>query len=384
MKRTIILSLVLMLIVTCTVLPDATLAADSSAEAFVPQGLTARAVDYQTVKLDWNKVSGAEGYKVYMSGNAASDYLLKASITNADDTDCTITGMPTGTTKYFKVAAYGTQEAAQASSGDTASAASAEDTAAVKTASSSSAEVTGVSSAVAAKTSLSATSKIWRSGIRTNTKGYISWNKVEGANGYFVYRYKNGSYHKVNTTASRSLYQSSLKKGGKTYYRVKAYRNVSGRAVTSSAKTAAISMPSKITSSTSGYSATYGARIIKRGRTKLGCRYVWGASGPNRFDCSGFTYWTMRHAGVSGVKFSRTSSRGIYKKYKRYSLGRSLSKAQSGDILIFGRSGSARHIFHVGIYYSNGNYIHANGHKVTISDVPNGQLVAVIRMPGLR
>jgi cell wall-associated NlpC family hydrolase len=32
--------------------------------------------------------------------------------------------------------------------------------------------------------------------------------------------------------------------------------------------------------------------------TRLGCRYLWGAKGPNAFDCSGLTQWAWRQAGV--------------------------------------------------------------------------------------
>ena len=42
-------------------------------------------------------------------------------------------------------------------------------------------------------------------------------------------------------------------------------------------------------------------KIISKGLidSKLGCPYVWGASGPNTFDCSGLVMWCYAQAGVS-------------------------------------------------------------------------------------
>ena len=74
---------------------------------------------------------------------------------------------------------------------------------------------------------------------------------------------------------------------------------------------------------------------------------------------------------------------GLYHFSGAYGLGRKLSAAQPGDIIIIGTNGSANRIFHVGIYYNNGLYIHANGELVTISKVPASMVVSIIRLPGL-
>lgn len=41
-----------------------------------------------------------------------------------------------------------------------------------------------------------------------------------------------------------------------------------------------------------------GEGAAKAALSRLGCPYVWGAKGPNRFDCSGLTQWAWRQAGV--------------------------------------------------------------------------------------
>jgi peptidoglycan DL-endopeptidase CwlO len=42
------------------------------------------------------------------------------------------------------------------------------------------------------------------------------------------------------------------------------------------------------------------ARIaVKAALTRLGCPYVWGAKGPNQFDCSGLVHWSYAQAGIT-------------------------------------------------------------------------------------
>lgn len=61
----------------------------------------------------------------------------------------------------------------------------------------------------------------------------VKWKAVSGATGYYVYRAakKNGKYKKVKSTRSKKWTNTKLKKGKKYYYKVKAYRTVSGKKV---------------------------------------------------------------------------------------------------------------------------------------------------------
>lgn len=87
----------------------------------------------------------------------------------------------------------------------------------------------------------------------------------------------------------------------------------------------------------------YGATVVAAAYSKLGCPYVWGASGPDTFDCSGLVMWCYRQAGVSLDHYSGSQ--------KESGAVIPVSQAQPGDILW--KSG------HVGIYIGNGQYIHA-------------------------
>ncbi|MFH8835993.1 NlpC/P60 family protein [Streptomyces sp. NPDC017868] len=88
------------------------------------------------------------------------------------------------------------------------------------------------------------------------------------------------------------------------------------------------------------------AAAVIAARSAIGRPYVWGATGPSAFDCSGLMVWSYRQAGIS---LPRTSSA------QRYA-GRQvpLSQAQPGDLVTYRGDAS-----HVAIYAGNGQVIHA-------------------------
>ncbi len=85
---------------------------------------------------------------------------------------------------------------------------------------------------------------------------------------------------------------------------------------------------------------------VAAARSAVGAPYVWGASGPSSFDCSGLMQWAYARAGVS---LPRTSQA------QRYA-GRQvpLSQARPGDLVIYRSDAS-----HVGMYVGNGQVVHA-------------------------
>ncbi|WP_415941435.1 NlpC/P60 family protein [Streptomyces sp. 067-1] len=90
---------------------------------------------------------------------------------------------------------------------------------------------------------------------------------------------------------------------------------------------------------------------------KLGSPYVWGATGPNAFDCSGLTQAAYRAAGVS---LPRTT-------YAQIDAGRRVGRSEllPGDLVFF-YSG----ISHVGIYVGNGRMIHAPNPSAPVRVAP--------------
>lgn len=370
--KTIILSLVIMALIT-GLFPAAGYADDISPTEQqtvvdkAPENVQAKDIKgYEALTVSWSGVNGASGYTLYMSSTASGGFSKVAYTTG---TSYTIHGLATGSRKYFKVETVMPVTGVNAGTSSTNT------------------RVETESEVVSAVPMLDTTNA--GSTLKTGTKATVKWTKVSGASGYLVYK-KSGSgwkgVKKVKSGKTVSLTQSRLSRKKTHSYLVIPYRNVDGKTVKGYSDTTSIYVPKVLKTSSRTYKYTNQAKIIKKARTKLGSRYVLGAEGPNKFDCSGFTYWVMKKSKVKGVKVKRRSAQGLYNKYKRYRIKRSLSKAQPGDMLFFGYGKSKHRIFHVGIYYGKGKYIHATtgGRGVTISRVPKGSMAAIIRMPGLK
>ncbi|MEU1198510.1 NlpC/P60 family protein [Streptomyces sp. NPDC005813] len=100
-------------------------------------------------------------------------------------------------------------------------------------------------------------------------------------------------------------------------------------------------------STTTGSSSTAKAdKAVAFARTQIGKPYVWGATGPDSYDCSGLTQAAWKAAGVSLPRVT----------YDQVNAGTtvSLADAQPGDLVFFYDD-----ISHVGLYIGNGMMIHA-------------------------
>lgn len=98
-----------------------------------------------------------------------------------------------------------------------------------------------------------------------------------------------------------------------------------------------------------------GQAAVAYAQSKLGRPYVYGATGPNAFDCSGLTQAAWRSVGVSIPRTSYAQYSGLRKV--------SLSNLQPGDIISFYGGG------HVGIYVGNGYVIHAPNSRSVVKKV---------------
>ncbi|MFD4009886.1 NlpC/P60 family protein [Streptomyces albidoflavus] len=87
-------------------------------------------------------------------------------------------------------------------------------------------------------------------------------------------------------------------------------------------------------------------KVIAFARAQMGKPYVWGAAGPDSFDCSGLTQAAWKTAGIS---LPRTT-------WDQVGVGQKVSvdNAQPGDLVFFYDD-----ISHVGIYIGGGEMIHA-------------------------
>ncbi|MFJ9771569.1 NlpC/P60 family protein [Kitasatospora sp. NPDC101157] len=117
--------------------------------------------------------------------------------------------------------------------------------------------------------------------------------------------------------------------------------------------------------------SSHGAAALAAAATKVGSPYVWGATGPSSFDCSGLMVWAFNQANVSLPRTSQEQAGAGTR------IGTDLSQAQPGDLLIFY---SDAH--HVGIYAGNGQVLHAPkpGASVRYEAVSNMPLASIVRV----
>ena len=98
--------------------------------------------------------------------------------------------------------------------------------------------------------------------------------------------------------------------------------------------------------------------VVAEALKHIGPNYQFGAAGPKKFDCSGFTQYIYRKVGVSLPRTSRAQAQ----------VGKPVSfgNLRKGDLVYFGNG-----ISHVGIYMGDGKFISALNQKkgILIQDI---------------
>ena len=169
------------------------------------EGFKAASSGYNSITLRWNSNPGATGYEIYRK--SGSSYVRIKTITSSGITSYRNTGLKTGTTYYYKIRAISADTEGQKVQSNYASA--------------------SVKPVPATPTvSLKAGSR----------KATVKWSRVSGASGYQVVRSlkKSSGFKtaKTVTSGSRTYYVNKKLKKGKTYYfKVRAYRKVSGKKI---------------------------------------------------------------------------------------------------------------------------------------------------------
>ena len=83
---------------------------------------------------------------------------------------------------------------------------------------------------------------------------------------------------------------------------------------------------------------------------RLGARYVWGATGPSAFDCSGFVWSIFKSAGVD---FERGSARTLW---SRFTAPAQADQYKFGTLVFFSN------LAHVGLVADEHGFYHASRH----------------------
>ncbi len=182
---------------------------------------------YNGITVKWGKVEDASKYVIYRSTKKNSGYKKVATITDVSKKSYKDKGLKLGKTYYYKIRAYKGSDYTESS---------------VKS------KKVALAQAVITKVTPS-----------NCTTLKITWNKVSGASGYYVYRStkKNGTYKKIATVKKGTLsYKDTKRTTGKTYYyKVAAYRKENNKKYTG-VKSAVVSgktAPKKVTSLTATF-----------------------------------------------------------------------------------------------------------------------------------
>ena len=101
-----------------------------------------------------------------------------------------------------------------------------------------------------------------------------------------------------------------------------------------------------------------GARIAAIAQQYLGYRYVWGGSSPSGFDCSGFTWYVYKQAGISIPNHDLAGQLNAGPRIGRDQL-------QPGDLVFFQNTYKAG-LSHSGIYLGGGRFIEAETESVGV------------------
>jgi cell wall-associated NlpC family hydrolase len=112
-----------------------------------------------------------------------------------------------------------------------------------------------------------------------------------------------------------------------------------------------------------------GTWALRYALTKIGDPYVWGASGPSQFDCSGLVMWAFAQEGISLPHYTGA----------QWNSGMHVSRdeLEPGDLVFFYAD-----ISHVGLYLGNGLMVDApqTGENVKVQQINWSIFVGAVRI----
>ena len=164
-------------------------------------GLWQSSAQYNNVTISWSAYPGAKGYQIYRANKKRGKYKKIKTTTSCSFTDKK--NKKLGKKKYYKVRAYGTVG--------------------------SSTQYTSYSGIISAKPRVGTPTGLTAYGASGGVT--LKWNKVPRASGYQVYRSTSpgGSYSRLGTTKKLQYINTSLTKGTKYFYKVRAYKKKHGK-----------------------------------------------------------------------------------------------------------------------------------------------------------
>ena len=291
-------------------------------------------VAYQTLQIEWAIVDGASGYQVYRSDKQEGEYTLLAEIADGmamsyDDTTCEC-----GKLYYYYI------KACQQTDTET---------------------LWGAASEIAS--GRTTPEKVNLRGIIADkeTKVTLNWKKVNGAQGYELYK-DDKLVAKIENPDTLTWNETGLSKDIEVSYKVRAYCLYNNEVIYGNYSAQFVKEVIVVTN----YSAIVSGDLSSVLQYQ-GVPYVGGGTTPKGWDCSGFTQWVMKnYYGITIDKSAAAQGRG----------GKTISVSdraswQPGDILCYTKGGGSKTVTHVALYLGNGKMIHAlsERHDTVVHDV---------------
>lgn len=177
----------------------------------VPKNVLAISTSFNAIRLSWQSVQSADGYRIYEAIGQDGEYKKIKTIQKQDITTYDIADLVTGTTYLYKVEAYQKSESGKDKL-----------------------FLSPRSEEVKVKPMLDPVTVTDAKPASYNTAKF-AWEKVKGASGYVIYRSTkaDGKFKEVDRTDKKTFtYTDKKLVTGKTYYyKVLAYRNVEKKEV---------------------------------------------------------------------------------------------------------------------------------------------------------
>ena len=238
---------------------------------------------YNQVKIDWDKVNGATGYKIYRSTLKNSGFKLVKDVTSGSTVTYTDANVTFNETYYYKIQPYANVDG--------------------KT-------VNGAFSLVKAQQVQLETTTITKITRNSPTALVLTWDKVAGASGYEIYRStsETGTYSKIGTVKGETTVtytDSNCTCGVTYYYKVRAYRTVSG-------------------------TDYYGAKSVAKSYNTVPAKVSWNTASMKATSTTATLVW-KKATGAQGYYIYRSESKsGTYTKVKTISSGSTLTWKNTG------------------------------------------------------
>ena len=302
------------------------------------ENLTVESNSYKSLTLKWDDVKGATSYQVLRSDTADGKYESLAKVkenTYIDDE------LETGTMYYYKVRALRKSKKITAK---------------------------GEKSDIGIGIPTLEIPDALESANITSSTVQLKLKTVEGANGYYIERSKGSdeNFEQIAdyTDLEKMTYtDSGLEPKSTYYYRITAYKNAKEEGAEPIKSDSSVVMKIDTKKLVVKDIDIKAGTAVEYALTRVGCSYVWGASGPSIFDCSGLVMWSYKKAGGRSLPHNAQA---------QYNCTSHISRAdlQPGDLIFYG--GSTSSINHVAIYIGGGKVVHAanpsSGVKISTID----------------